>query len=67
MYPPPSTDIGIINSLGLFLMGCDIPPDDTFDCDIVIVVSVSESLVDCRDKLPALLETIIFNFNKNLK
>lgn len=25
MNPPPSTAIGIINSLGLFLMGCEEP------------------------------------------
>lgn len=43
--PPPSTAMGIINSRGLFLMGCDEPV--MVDCDIlVVVVSDSESLVD---------------------
>lgn len=43
--PPPSTAMGMINSRGLFLMGCEVPV--TVDCDrLVPVVSVSESAVD---------------------
>lgn len=53
MYPPPSTAIGIMNSRGLFLMGCD--DWDTLALAlalvvvVVVVVSDSESLVDWRD------------------
>lgn len=37
--------MGMINSRGLFLMGCEVPV--TVDCDrLVPVVSVSESAVD---------------------
>lgn len=52
--PPPSTAIGIMNSRGLFLIGCD-ELDVAFDCgpivavDAVCVSDVSESLVDWRD------------------
>lgn len=52
--PPPSTEIGMINSLGDFLIGCLSPPDVTVDVDCmndwVGVVSDSlDSLVDWRD------------------
>lgn len=52
--PPPSTAMGIMNSRGLFLMGCEEPV--IVDCDIlaVEVVSDSESLVDWRDREPDL-------------
>lgn len=51
--PPPSTAMGMINSRGLFLMGCEVPV--TVDCDrLVPVVSVSESAVDWRDSEPEL-------------
>lgn len=43
--PPPSTAMGIMNSRGLFLIGCDEPV--IVDCDMfVVVVSDSESFVD---------------------
>lgn len=63
--PPPSTAIGIINSRGLFLMGCDEPVIVAWDI-FVVVVSDSESLVDWRDKEPDLKE-LINNQQFNLK
>lgn len=49
--PPPSTAIGIINSLGLFLIGCALLDVTDWVCD---VISVSESFVDWRDREPDL-------------
>lgn len=61
MKPPPSIAIGIMNSRGLFLIGWDEPV--TVDCDIfaVVVVSDSESLVDCRDSEPDLKAKMQFS------
>lgn len=49
--PPPSILIGIMNSRGLFLIGwLPLPLTLIVLCvAFVVVVSVSESLVDCRD------------------
>lgn len=56
--PPPSTAIGIINSRGLFLIGCDelVPPIVELEPPIEgdRIVSVSDSLVDWRDNDPVL-------------
>lgn len=58
--PPPSTEIGIINSRGLFLMGMVAPllltdtlPDNDgiWLCDIVVSESF-DSLVDWRESDP---------------
>lgn len=51
--PPPSTEIGMINSLGDFLIGCLSDETVDVDCanDWVGVVSLSfESFVDCRER-----------------
>lgn len=50
--PPPSILIGMMNSLGLFLIGWFAPPTLIVLCVafvVVVAVSVSESFVDCRD------------------
>ena len=51
--PPPSTAMGMMNSRGLFLMGWDEPVKVDWDM-FVVVDSVSESLVDWRDRVPDL-------------
>lgn len=56
MKPPPSTAIGMMNSRGLFLIGCDELDVCSWDgcvgtvaVDVVCVSDVSDSLVDWRD------------------
>lgn len=54
IYPPPSTAMGIMNSRGLFLIGCDLAilcviDWETFVVFPVVVESDSESLVDWHD------------------
>jgi len=55
MKPPPSTAIGMINSRGLFLMGCEVLVMVACDMFVAVVVpSDSDSTVDCRDSEPEL-------------
>lgn len=54
--PPPSTAIGIMNSRGLFLIGCDEFDVCRLDWAPIVVVDavsdvVSESFVDWRDNI----------------
>lgn len=54
--PTPSTAIGIINSRGLFLIGCCVTVLAlVFNvCDIVVSESY-DSVVDCRDRVDPLI------------